>query len=1402
MKIYSMMFAICIFAGVMRNACAQPTIYTDEQAYLTALTNLGYAQSQDSFENNDDWGLLEIFTAPDVTNQGVNWTGLGGGVNLRSPVARSGEWALQSSPEGSPTDGFFTTAQEPMFGFGGWVRAGNAGPTGFNDVSLFLNGSMTAEDEFSIGPNYQFIGVIDPTGIIDLRFETEPIELPEPGSGDPLKPSKTVFLDDFTFGHAVAPSLREPGTHWSNSVGGIYMTGTNWTGGSTPIATDNALFHLGSATPYTVNFSQSETASQAVIANDKVHFNLGANTYNLTKSNITRESLIVGELNGDIGELTIENGTVAGSNTVVAHSVGSTGNLFVQNGGHVNMSGHMRIGSGGIGQMDIAAGSTVTSGFSAIGMFGGSGVVNVDGVGATWSAGVVNVGMGGNGQLNVTGGAELNASITTSAKLGNGLTTDFAGIGNVVVSGVGTTVNAGGVSLGVGNISTMTVSGGAVVTTTGSVSVGIGDTADLTIDGSTWNNGNTTFVGNGSLSVTSGSTFSSLSLISGTGAPSTVTFQGPNTQVDITNVTIGKTGTSSLSVTNGVVMNSKIVEIGVGADSSAIISGPTTNWTLTEVNRFAPGTLTVGAGDQIGTFFSSGAVYKTGSLSIENGSSVTTEDMYVGRTRTGLGTLNISGPGATLDAGSQTSDDTYIGYLGDGVVNVTNGATFDSGRVFVGRFGIRNLLRGELNVIGPSSTWNANGFAYVGFNNNNSNQPFQSGSLFFSEGTVNITGGATASSTGLVVGDRRLSKGVINIDGAGTQMSVGLNGVQIGHLETFISGFGTSFEGAGFVNVSNGGQLNVTGDIHVDAGTLDLLNGTVTASTVFVEGERLDDGATVVLSGDGTINANVMNSGGFITPGHSAGALVINGDFTQLSDGTLDIELGGLLQGTEHDFLNVSGIAMLDGTLDISLIDPGTGLFSPVLGDSFNILTATDGVSGRFVGLNFPALPGGLGWGVTYGPNTVSLRVLTVALSPDFDFDGDVDGADLAVWESSFAAGAGADANGDLLSDGNDFLAWQRQFTGPGPAVVAATLPEPTTQLLCLLGITLFAGLERSHRRVRIWEGYRVMKLARLNLTRPSGSSVTEARRSRIAPRNRRRLFFSSAFTLVELLVVISIIGVLVALLLPAVQAAREASRRTQCTNNLKQIGLAFQNHHGAHGAFPTGGWSWSDPPTYVNGSPVSGLEQRAGWCFQILPYAEAQNVWQAGPEMAIGAPIGFLFCASRRQPQTVMHQDNYSPPITGGQIKHALCDYAAANREMTGVVRRAIVTSTDGTPDSLSPQVPVRLAQVTDGSSHTLLAADKRMNVALLGEWQDDDNEGYTAGWNEDTIRRTDASPSPDHIGNGDGDRLFGSSHPEVINAVFVDGSVRTVSMDVDKDLFQRLGNISDGESVDDLLL
>jgi type II secretory pathway pseudopilin PulG len=275
---------------------------------------------------------------------------------------------------------------------------------------------------------------------------------------------------------------------------------------------------------------------------------------------------------------------------------------------------------------------------------------------------------------------------------------------------------------------------------------------------------------------------------------------------------------------------------------------------------------------------------------------------------------------------------------------------------------------------------------------------------------------------------------------------------------------------------------------------------------------------------------------------------------------------------------------------------------------------------------------------------------------------------------------------------------------------------------------------------------------------------------------------------LVELLVVIGIIGVLVALLLPAVQQARESSRRVQCENNLKQIGLAFHHHHDQLKFFPAGGWDWWEPPTYVAGTPAVGENQGAGWGFQILPHIEAQAAWEGRGGttdleralVAVGTINPVFFCPSRRAPQTVTYTD---PGYLGGMlVTHALCDYAGSNLEGTGVLRQ---------------YKPNRMGDILDGTSQTLLVGEKRLDRAGLGQPQPDDNEGYTTGWDEDTIRRTDLPPAPDENGIGTGEERFGASHPGIFNAVFADGSVHPLAYSIDKTVFRYVGNKSDGQVI-----
>jgi prepilin-type N-terminal cleavage/methylation domain-containing protein len=294
-----------------------------------------------------------------------------------------------------------------------------------------------------------------------------------------------------------------------------------------------------------------------------------------------------------------------------------------------------------------------------------------------------------------------------------------------------------------------------------------------------------------------------------------------------------------------------------------------------------------------------------------------------------------------------------------------------------------------------------------------------------------------------------------------------------------------------------------------------------------------------------------------------------------------------------------------------------------------------------------------------------------------------------------------------------------------------------------------------------------------------------------MATPSRVRSRTTRAFTLIELLVVIAIIAILIGLLLPAVQKVREAAARTQCTNNLKQIGLACQSHNDSLGFLPHDGTTWANPPQYsAVGQPLTGMKQQAGWLFQILPYMEQNAVWlqtNAGSVNqaqinAMGAPIKTYFCPARGAPRVISGGAWYGP---GGTYAHAMTDYAGSDLENNGAI--VYCDPNNG------PTLP--LNKIVDGTSNTMLGGEKRLDPAQLNNFQSNDNEGYTAGWDWDTMCYSTVQPARDTPGSLTG--AFGAPHPAGFMAVFCDGSVKMIAYTIPVSTLQLVCNRNDGQVI-----
>jgi prepilin-type N-terminal cleavage/methylation domain-containing protein/prepilin-type processing-associated H-X9-DG protein len=352
-----------------------------------------------------------------------------------------------------------------------------------------------------------------------------------------------------------------------------------------------------------------------------------------------------------------------------------------------------------------------------------------------------------------------------------------------------------------------------------------------------------------------------------------------------------------------------------------------------------------------------------------------------------------------------------------------------------------------------------------------------------------------------------------------------------------------------------------------------------------------------------------------------------------------------------------------------------------------------------------------------------------------------------------------------------------------------------------------------------------------------------------------KRAFRKGGFTLVELLVVITIIAILIALLLPAVQMAREAARRIQCSNNIKQLTLGCLSHENAAKRFPTGGWGFGWAGDADRGND---WRQPGGWIYNTLPYIEQQELHDLGQGLSgtaksdaharrTSTPLATLYCPSRRvvvaYPWVISHGIVNASAVTAvgrndyasnGGDRYTTGGYpsapawGASYENVDGGPKEA--SQVDDPPGTMTAGAKTtfanvakyasgivyvgsmtRMADVVDGASNTYLLGEKYANPDWYTSGEDAaDNESALTGENADITRWSGLRPPSaddegvywvprqDTPGDSSNNWGFGSAHADTFNMAFCDGSGRAISYSISPETHRLLCNRLDGLPVD----
>ena len=292
---------------------------------------------------------------------------------------------------------------------------------------------------------------------------------------------------------------------------------------------------------------------------------------------------------------------------------------------------------------------------------------------------------------------------------------------------------------------------------------------------------------------------------------------------------------------------------------------------------------------------------------------------------------------------------------------------------------------------------------------------------YFRERLPRATGGAAT----LTITD--LNSKLVQTGAAGLTIGHATDGSAVLNIRNhaqLISGTGpVNVNATGQVNLESGAVFDARGPININGGQFNFLGGSL----------HVDN-----------FNGNLLNQGGTLAPGHSAGATAVSGNYTQRAAAALEIEIGGVLPG-QRDTLTVAGNAILDGTIEVELLEG----FQPVIGNSFTIVTTTFGnVGGQFDTELFPTIAG-VTFDVIYNLQSVVLQVIEATTLPgDYNANGTVDAADYVVWRKGLGT----------IYVQTDYNVWHTHFgqsAGSGAAfnsvAASSAVPEPTALALVVL---------------------------------------------------------------------------------------------------------------------------------------------------------------------------------------------------------------------------------------------------------------------------------------------------------------------------------------------------------------